>query len=241
MQGVLHRLALMRGERVEERSADRAPRGVEVQIVLAVAPRRRQRCREDPVTRLRKSRKFVANEPVERRMAGLHDQEVRHSRADERARAAHLDCRGAPVRPLSHERIPVLPALSPDSRPAVLDEVNADSYQPWIPIQEVPGQVQSEFLRLAHAVPCGQRIDGVFHRVGGEHRTVVAVGIGFIVVAPEPDGDGEVAKVVTAGASQDLNEPDPGLSICGTSKHAQLPPIQSRTASIRPAPSRDAG
>ena len=57
-------------------------------------------------------------------------------------------------------------------------------------------------LRLADRFARRQRVDRVLHRVGRQHVAVVAVGVRLVVVALEPDRDGQVAQVVAIAAAR---------------------------------------
>ena len=80
----------------------------------------------------------------------------------------------------------------------------------------------AEAFRVADRFLRRQGVDRVLHRVGRQHRAVVAVGVRLVVVALEADRDGQVAQVVPIGAAPHLDEADARLAIGRLNEHAGL-------------------
>ena len=104
-------------------------------------------------------------------------------------------------------------------RPGLLGQVDADSPQPRIALEEVLRKHTAECLRLANGVACGQGIDGVLHRIGRQDFPVVAVGVRLVVFTLEPDRDGEIFEVVAIAVARHLDEPDARFSVGSLSEH----------------------
>ena len=77
----------------------------------------------------------------------------------------------------------------------------------------------------------GERVHRVLHRVGRQHRAVVAGRVGLVVVALEPDRERQVAQLMTLRPPRELHEPDPRLSVGRISQH-RWSPGQRRTARL---------
>ena len=75
-------------------------------------------------------------------------------------------------------------------------EIDPHAPQSWIAFQKVFRQQAPERLGLLDRMTCGQRVHRVLHRVGRQHAAIVAIRVGLVVLALEPDGDGEVLQVV---------------------------------------------
>ena len=76
-----------------------------------------------------------------------------------------------------------------------------------------------ERLWLADRMLRGQRIHGVLHRVGRQDVAVVAVRVRLVVLALEPDRDGEILEVVAIAVARHLDEPDARFSVGSLSEH----------------------
>ena len=69
-----------------------------------------------------------------------------------------------------------------DPVPPVVDEVDDDAIERRITFDEMTAQQLTEYLRLAEALACGQRVDGILHRVGRQHVGVVTGNVGCVVL-----------------------------------------------------------
>ena len=116
----------------------------------------------------------------------------------------------------------MLTLTSRNASPRVLGKIDPDPIQPGVAIEEVLRQAQAERFGLAHRPLRRQRIDGVLHGVGRQHRAVVAVGIRGVVVTFEADGDGQVAQIVTIRLPEHLDEPDARFAVGRLNDHAEL-------------------
>jgi hypothetical protein len=70
-----------------------------------------------------------------------------------------------------------------------------------IPGKEVAAQRDPERLRLSDAIACRYRVDGVLHRIGGEHAAIVSLRVRLGVLSFEPYRDGQVTQVVTIASA----------------------------------------
>ena len=112
------------------------------------------------------------------------------------------DARRARVGAAPHERLAMLAIADGDAAPAVIERSTLTRASFGLRSMKWRPSTHPERLRLADAVACRQRIDGILHRVGRQHVAIVAVRIGCVVAAFEGDGHGEVAEIVTVAVAR---------------------------------------
>ena len=213
VQRMLHGFAVMLGEDAEQRRADGVPGRPEFDLGIAVTPFRGERRRENPVAGFGQSRKLVARESFERRVAGFENHQIGDAGTDQDAFAVSVDGGGTGFPTSAGECLSVHAFAPRNAAPQMLGEIDADPGQPLVALEEMPGEREPERFGLTDPVARGQRVDGVLHRIGRQHGAVVAVRVRLVILALEPDRDGQIAEIVPIGSAAKLHEADPRFAI----------------------------
>src|SRR5262245_53022065 len=80
------------------------------------------------------------------------------------------------------------------------------------------GDSERESLRLSDIELCGERVDGVLHRVRREDVTVVAGDVSRFEMSLEPSGNRVIANGVARAVALDLHQSDSRLAVSVASK-----------------------
>jgi hypothetical protein len=115
-------------------------------------------------------------------------------------------------------------SFRPESIPPPLLDRDLDARRFPVLAQKVLGESEPEFLDLPAEPVLRERVDGVLHRVGGEHAGVVSRDVRGFEIAFESNRDRQVGNVVPAGAAIEADEPDPRLPVAvGAERQGQVP------------------
>ena len=109
-----------------------------------------------------------------------------------------------------------------DASPEMLDEVYGHTRQAIVLGQKVARESLAERLGLLNRLGRRQGIHGILHRVGRQHRGVVAIRVRGVVVSFEAHGNRQIPQIVEVRSAEYLHEPNAFLAVRRVSQHAEL-------------------
>lgn len=112
------------------------------------------------------------------------------------------------------EGVGVRNSVDDHSFPAVFIQLNFGLRYLWVIGYKVICQVEAKFFDRSSEFVFGQRIDGIFHRIGGQDLCIVANGVNSIEIALQGYIYGDVPYLVMAGMPDNLRQADSLLPVC---------------------------